>query len=50
MSFLRCEAKERLKESALIQAFSLIEWEIIRDQVGKLGRSGYAPNGYAPID
>lgn len=50
MSFLRSEAQERLKDSPLVQAFSLIDWEFIRDQLGKLGRSGYGPNGYAPIN
>ena len=50
MSFLSCEAKERLKNSQLIHAFSLIDWNFIRGQMGKMGRSGYGPNGYTPIN
>ena len=50
MSFLNCEARERLKNSQLIQAFSLIDWEPIKQNMGKLGRSGYGPNGYVPVN
>lgn len=50
MSFLNCEARERLKNSQLIQAFSLIDWEAVKQSMGRLGRSGYGPNGYAPIN
>ncbi len=42
MSFLGYEAKARLKDSALIQAFSLIEWKIIRDQMESLEGLGMA--------
>ncbi|MEB3702658.1 IS5 family transposase [Candidatus Bealeia paramacronuclearis] len=50
MSFLNCEARERLKNSQLIQAFSLIDWESVKQNMGKLGRSGYGPNGYVPVN
>src|SRR3990167_1992412 len=50
MSFLNCEARERLKNSQLIQAFSLIDWEPVKQNMGKLGRSGYGPNGYVPVN
>jgi IS5 family transposase len=50
MSFLSCEARERLKNSQLIQAFSLIDWEPVKQNMGKLGRSGYGPNGYVPVN
>ncbi len=50
MSFLNCEARDRLKKSQLIQAFSLIDWDPIKQNMGKLGRSGYGPNGYVPIN
>ncbi len=50
MSFLNCEARERLKNSQLIQAFSLIDWEFIKESMGRLGRSGYGPNGYVLIN
>lgn len=50
MSFLKYEARERLKNSQLIQAFSLIDWEPITQSMGKLGRSGFGPNGYVPIN
>lgn len=50
MSFLNCEARERLKTSPLIQAFSLIDWESVKQSMGKLGRSGYGPNGYVPVN
>ena len=50
MSFLNCEARERLTNSPLIQAFSLIDWEPVKQSMGRLGRSGYGPNGYEPIN
>lgn len=50
MSFLSCEAQERLKNSQLINAFSLIDWNPISKSMGKLGRTGYGPNGYAPLN
>lgn len=50
MSFLNCEARERLKNNQLIQAFSLIDWEPVKQNMGKLGRSGYGPNGYVPVN
>lgn len=50
MSFLNCEARERLKNSQLVQAFSLIDWEPVKQNMRKLGRSGYGPNGYVPIN
>ena len=50
MSFLNCEARERLKNNQLIQAFSLIDWEFVKQSMGKLGRSGYGPNGYVPVN
>ncbi len=39
MSFLRCEAKERIKNSQLMNVFNLIKWELLRKSMGKLGRS-----------
>ena len=50
MSFLKCEARERLKNTQLIQAFSLIDWESVKQNMGKLGRSGYGLNGYVPVN
>lgn len=50
MSFLTCEARERLKNNQLIQAFRLIDWDPVKKNMGKLGRSGYGPSGYVPVD
>ena len=48
MSFLNCEARERLKNNQLIQAFSLIDWEPVKQNMGKLGRSGYRSQWICP--
>jgi transposase, IS5 family len=49
MSFLVREAQDRLEKSELVRLNSLIDWEGIRSRMGKLGRSGYGPNGYSPL-
>lgn len=49
MSFLVREAQERLEKSGLVRLNHLIDWEGIRSGMGKLGRSGYGPNGYSPL-
>lgn len=49
MSFLELEAAARLPESQLLRLKGLIEWEGLRSVLGKLGRSGYGPQGYDPL-
>ena len=49
MSFLVYEASNRLKGNNLIQVCNLIHWEGLGYRLGKLGRSGYGPNGYDPL-
>jgi transposase, IS5 family len=49
MSFLRAEANHRVQKSQLLQINSLLNWEHIRVLLGDLGRSGYGPKSYNPI-
>lgn len=49
MSFLVCEAVQRLKKSSLIQLNQVINWEPLRQKMGNLGRSGYGPDAYDPL-
>jgi transposase, IS5 family len=49
MSFLACEAAQRLKNNSLIHINSLMNWESLRYKMGNLGRSGYGPQAYDPL-
>ncbi len=49
MSFLVQEAKHRLSKNKLIQISSLIDWKKLGEKMGKVGRSGYGPQGYSPV-
>ena len=49
MSFLVQEAKHRLSKNKLIQLSGLIDWNKLGEKMGKLGRSGYGPQGYSPV-
>ena len=50
MSFINIQAREHLKSSQLIRAFSLIDWESVKQRMGKRGRPGYGPSGYGPVN
>jgi len=50
MSFLKAEALQRLKNKRGILAVNeLINWEEIITILGRVGRSGFGPRGYSPI-
>ena len=49
MSFLRTEAERRVKASPLLRLEVLLDWKALGETLGDLGRSGYGPSGYDPI-
>jgi IS5 family transposase len=49
MSFLFAEAQYRLQESALLKLSQMLDWNKIGQELGDMGRSGYGPEGYRPI-
>jgi IS5 family transposase len=49
MSFIQYEAELRSRGSQLRKLHAIIDWEKLERILGKLGRSGYGPQGYEPI-
>lgn len=49
MSFIQYEAELRSRGSQLRKLHEIIDWDKLKHILGKLGRSGYEPQGYEPI-